>query len=273
MASLAARGSSPRRRPVGTFHVYKMPAEQALAAIPAGSINIIITDPPYDSVDRQSTSGHLRRWFPGAMPWAEIGKLLAVGRRKLRSDGLAFVMTNGARLHDALAAMQHAGFAKVRIIVWDKRSPGLGGGLRHQVEYVLVGLLPGSRTLSGVDLISVAAVGPGTADRYPTQKPLELGQELAKIAGIGPGDVVLDPFCGSGALVVGARERGASVLGCDIAPAAIRRAQAKLGDGQTVRDPGRTTGPSSLEDRRRAGAPVSRNSARGSTPASRRTAR
>ena len=92
-----------------------------------------------------------------------------------------------------------------------------------------MGLLPGSRTLTGVDLVAVSAVGPGTAGRYPTQKPDELGRVLARIARIGPGDVVLDPFVGSGALLVGARERGAHVIGCDIAPAALRQAKAKLG--------------------------------------------
>ena len=91
--------------------------------------------------------------------------------------------------------MARAGFVRVRTIRWDRRYPGLGGGLRHQTEFVLVA---GSRTLTGNDLVSVSAVGPGTAGRYPTQKPGGLGRVLARIARIGPGDVVLDPFVGSG---------------------------------------------------------------------------
>ena len=218
-----------RRHTAGHARLYRMPAGQALAAIPAGSISIIITDPPYLTVDRRSESGHLRRWFPGSLPWPEIGKVLAQARQKLRPDGVAFVMTNSAGLPEALAAMTQAGFIRVRPITWDKRTPGLGGGLRHRTEYVLVGYLPGSRTLQGSDLVSVPAVGPGTAGRYPTEKPEGLGRKLAAIAGIGSDDVVLDPFCGSGALLVGAHERGATVIGCDIAPAALRRAAAKLG--------------------------------------------
>jgi len=35
-----------------------------------------------------------------------------------------------------------------------------------------------------VDLISVKAVGPRTADRYATEKPVDLGRELARIAGV-----------------------------------------------------------------------------------------
>ena len=221
-----------RRRVAGVVdgvRLYQLRAERALAMIPAGSISVLLTDPPYTSVNRHGGStGHLRRWFRGGLSWAEIGRILAVARRRLRSDGVAFVMVNGDGLRDALGAMARAGFVRVRTITWDRRYPGLGLGLRHQTEFVLVGFLPGSRTLTGVDLVSVAAVGPGTAGRYPTQKPDDLGRVLARMASIGPGDVVLDPFVGSGALLVGARERGATVIGCDIAPAALRLARTRL---------------------------------------------
>ncbi len=224
-------GASARRTgTTGRVRLYHMPAQQALAAMPPGSFSVLLTDPPYTSVDRRSGNGHLRRWFPGGLSWPEIARVLAAARRKLRPDGVAFVMTNGDGLRDALTAMERAGFARVRTITWDRRYPGLGGGLRHQTEFVLVGYLPGSRTLTGVDLVAVSAVGPGTAGRWPTQKPDGLGRKLAAIAGVGPGDVVLDPFCGSGALLVGSKERGAAVIGCDIAPVAIRAARRKLGD-------------------------------------------
>ena len=59
-----------------------------------------------------------------------------------------------------------------------------------------------------------------------THRPPSVGRVLARMANIGPGDVVLDPFVGGGALLVGARKRGAHVLGCDIAPPAIRQATA-----------------------------------------------
>jgi hypothetical protein len=200
-----------------------MPAERALAAIPAGSVSVLITDPPYDTVSR-SHGSYLRRWFRGSMSWPQIGRLLAVARRKLRRDGL----------EQALAAMRRAGFARVRVVTCDKQLPGLGGGMRHRTEHVLVGLLPGSRSLAGEDLISARAVPPGTSGRYPTQKPADLGRALAAIGRVGPGDVVLDPFCGSGALLVGARERGAHVLATDVAKAAVCNASATLAASQPL---------------------------------------
>jgi hypothetical protein len=92
-------------------------------------------------------------------------------------------MSNQAGLADALSALRSAGFEQpARIIVWNKETPGLGGGLRHQVEYVLVGRLPDSRVLVGSDLVAVPSVGPNTGGRYPTQKPDDLGRVLARVA-------------------------------------------------------------------------------------------
>jgi DNA modification methylase len=244
IATRPSRATAATRRPATTrspasprVYLRRLDARVVLAALPARSISVLLTDPPYRTVNRSGTSGHLRRWFAASLSWRQIGEVLALARSRMRPDGVAFVMTNGAGLHDAIEALEGAGFVGVRPITWDKRAPGIGGGLRHQTEIVLVGYLPGSRTLTGVDLVSVPAVGPGTAGRYPTEKPAGLGRALARIAGIGHRDLVVDPFCGSGALLVGARERGATVIGCDVAAAAIRRATGRLG-GRT-----RSSGP------------------------------
>jgi DNA modification methylase len=209
-------------------HIEKRDARQALAALPLRSISVLITDPPYRTVARRGNSGHLRRWFAASLSWRQIGEVLALARSRMRPDGVAFVMTNPDGLHEAIGALEHAGFSRVRPITWDKGYPGLGGGLRHQTEFVLVGYLPGSRTLAGVDLVSARAVGPGTTERYPTEKPADLGRALAKIANVGRSDFVVDPFCGSGALLIGAAERGAKVAGYDVAAAAVKRASSRL---------------------------------------------
>lgn len=202
-------------------------AQRAISSLRPGTVTVLMTDAPYSTVNRTS-GGHLRDWFAKSMSWRSIAAVLLQVRRRMAPTGVAFVMTNGDGLRQAMDALSSAGFERIRVITWDRCRPGLGGGLRHQTEYVLVGRLPGSRTLSGSDLISVPAVAPGTADRYPTEKPEDLGRALARIAGISPSDVVLDPFCGSGALLVGSAERGARVIGIDISSRAIRRATSRL---------------------------------------------
>lgn len=234
--------------------VVRTEARSLLGKLPARSVTLLMSDAPYQTVDRHG-SGHLRRWFRGSVTWAQIAAHLAIAKRRLRPDGLVMVLVNESSLAHAQAAMRTAGFARQRLIVWDQRRPGLGTGLRHQVGYVVVGLQPASRTLAGSDLISAASVAPTAKDRYPTEKPVELGRQLAAIAGIRRGDVVVDPFCGSGNLLVGAAERGATVIAGDTSARAVRLASARL-TAATAR------GRPSLEGRSRKAATAYRNSAR-----------
>lgn len=144
-----------QRRPA----VVKRGAKELLRSTPAHSIALLLTDPPHRSVDRHG-GGHLRRWFRGSLTWIEIGRVLALARRRMSAEGLAMVVVNEAGLADAQAAMRRAGFVRHRLIVWDQQRPGLGSGLRHQVGYVVVGLQPGSRALRGRDLVVAASVAP-----------------------------------------------------------------------------------------------------------------
>ncbi len=212
----------------GPVHLYRLDARHGLRTLPPRSIDVLITDPPYETVDRHGgNSAYLQRWFKG-LSWREITEVLRLARSRMRTHGVALVMTNPDGLGPALEAMHRAGFARVRPIAWNKQYPGVGFGLRHQTEYILAGLQPGSRALTGVDVVSVKAVGPSTANRYPTQKPEQLGRVLARMAGVARGELVVDPFCGSGSLLVGAHERGARVIGFDVAGDAIRNATARL---------------------------------------------
>lgn len=237
----------PEHRPPARterVRVVRLPADRLLAALPDGSIDVLVTDPPYATVNRRANgTGYLRDWFGGSLSWPQIARLLRLARRKLKPSGLVFLMANSDGLEGALAALRAAGFSGVRTITWDRRWPGLGGGLRHRTEFILLGRLARSRPISGIDLLAVPAVGPGTADRYPTEKPVGLGRAIARMAEIGPTDLVVDPFCGSGALLIGPAERGATVIAGDLAARAVRRATGRLLAARGPDRKGQAAGP------------------------------
>ncbi len=68
---------------------------------------------------------------------------------------------------------------------------------------------------------------------YPTQKPLALLERIIK-AGSDTGDIVLDPFCGSGTTIVASERLERGWIGMDINPLAIsvveRRLQSEFGN-------------------------------------------
>ncbi|MCS7057235.1 MAG: site-specific DNA-methyltransferase [Thermoflexales bacterium] len=69
---------------------------------------------------------------------------------------------------------------------------------------------------------------------YPTQKPLALLERIIA-ASSNVGDVVLDPYCGSGTALVAAQKLGRRWIGVDASADAVRVAQARLSEAQIER--------------------------------------
>jgi len=79
------------------------------------------------------------------------------------------------------------------------------------------------------DVWDVAAINNMARERtgYPTQKPLALLDRLVA-AHSRPGEIVLDPCCGSGTTLVAARALGRRAIGIDSSAEAIRVSRARL---------------------------------------------
>ena len=63
--------------------------------------------------------------------------------------------------------------------------------------------------------------------KYPTQKPIKLLERIVGLAS-NEGDLVYDPFCGSGTTLVAAKKLGRNYLGTDISSEAVEIATARL---------------------------------------------
>ncbi len=79
------------------------------------------------------------------------------------------------------------------------------------------------------DVWQIAALNSMATERlgYPTQKPLALLERIVQ-ASSNPGDIVLDPFCGSGTTIAAAQALQRSWIGIDISDIAINLTQSRL---------------------------------------------
>lgn len=79
------------------------------------------------------------------------------------------------------------------------------------------------------DVWEIPFLNPKAKERtgYPTQKPIELLERIIKIS-TDEGDIVLDPFCGSGTTLVAAKLLGRRYLGVDTNPSAIALCKNRL---------------------------------------------
>ena len=79
------------------------------------------------------------------------------------------------------------------------------------------------------DVWNIPFLNPKAKERtgYPTQKPIELLERIIEIS-TDEGDVVLDPFCGSGTTLVASKLLRRDFIGIDINPAAIELCKKRL---------------------------------------------
>ena len=93
----------------------------------------------------------------------------------------------------------------------------------------LVGPEKAARGKTPTDVWWQTIVSPTGAEKtgYPTQKPLALLARIVQLAS-DEGDLVLDPFCGSGTTLVAAQQLGRRWAGIDANPDAVTAARARL---------------------------------------------
>jgi len=100
-------------------------------------------------------------------------------------------------------------------------------GRRYMLSYGRRYYLKGGKPLDSV--WAIPSIAPGARERvgYPTQKPEALLERIV-LAATDPGDVVLDPFLGSGTTAAVGRRLGRCVLGCDVSEEAIALAAERV---------------------------------------------
>ncbi len=101
-----------------------------------------------------------------------------------------------------------------------------------RVPYLAPGLVGPDKAARGklpTDVWWMTIVPPGSAERtgYPTQKPVRLLERIVA-ASSRPGDLVLDPYAGSGTTGVAASRLGRRWLLVDRNPVAVEIARARL---------------------------------------------
>ncbi len=153
--------------------------------------------------------------------------------RVLRHNSHFYLFCDAETMFVAKPEAERAGFRFWKPLVWDKRTIGMGYHYRARYEFILF-FEKGKRRLNDLgvaDVISVPRVHRG----YPAEKPPAVSEVLIAQSTL-PGDIVIDPFMGSGSVGVAAAKLGRRFAGTDVNPEAVRLTAQRLGEfGPVVR--------------------------------------
>ncbi len=213
--------------------IFHCSALDLLRDLPAECITAVVTDPPYNHLDkhraRGTTTRLTKRWFPTLTP-DEVIAVISECYRVLKPKTHCYVMCNYEAVWEFKALIEKkTGFDVAKALVWDKVSIGMGYNYRSQHEFILF-CKKGKRPVNnrGIgDVLRFKRIHPSHAN-YPTEKPVELLRVLIEQS-TDKGDVVLDPFTGSGSTGEAALSCGRKFLGCDVSGEAVAFSRGRLG--------------------------------------------
>jgi len=222
----------------------------ALRELASGSVDAVITDPPYcsgamDSASRMSMSprakyqsSDTKRRYPeftgdnrdqrGFAFWATLWLTECV---RVAKPGAPFLLfTDWRQLPTMTDVLQAAGVTWRGVLPWVKPGarPAGAGRFKNQAEYVIWGSkgpMPAREDvgyLAGYFQHSVRQ-----SDKFHvTGKPTELMRELVRVCS--PGGIILDPFMGSGTTGVAAVAEGRGFIGIEYVAESVAIARDRI---------------------------------------------
>lgn len=209
-------------------------AVEWLRSLPDASVDIVVTDPPYESLEKHRAIGTTTRlkhskassndWF-SIFPNSRFPELFAQVYRILRNHRHFYLFCDPETAFIVKPFAEAAGFKFWKPLVWDKRKIGMGYHYRARYEFVLF-FEKGKRKLNDLGVADIIEC-PRVHNGYPAEKPVQVSEVLVRQS-TQSGELVVDPFMGSGSAGVAAVRLGRSFLGADICAEAIQIAHARL---------------------------------------------
>lgn len=216
------------------FELTRMDAIDWLVQLPSESVDLIITDPPYESLEKHRARGTTTRlkvskassneWFQ-IFPNARFEELLIQLWRVLKWNSHFYLFCDVETMFYLKPRAESVGFRFWKPLVWDKQVMGMGYHYRARYEFILF-FEKGKRKLHNLgipDVLTFKRVLRG----YPTEKPSGLIEVLIQQS-TEEGAVVVDPFAGSGAVGVAAMHQRRYFKGNDISAASLELMSKRL---------------------------------------------
>ena len=219
---------------VPSFKLASADAVAWLRALPSASVDLVVTDPPYESLEKHRAVGTTTRlkqsksssnnWF-ATFPNHRFGELFAEIHRVLKRNAHFYLFCDPETMFVAKPIAEAAGFKFWKPLIWDKKRIGMGYHYRARYECILF-FEKGKRRLANLGTSDIIEA-PRVYNGYPTEKPVGVASVLVDQSS-NVGDLVVDPFMGSGAFGVAALEANRSFAGNDVSADALRLARERL---------------------------------------------
>lgn len=203
------------RFPTGTL--YHGDVLDLLPLIPAESVDLIFTDPPYPVISGGQSRAPGYGYASSVLAKndgkifehndIEISDYIGELFRVLKPSSHCYIMTNKDNLIKFVLAAQQVGFYWHNLLMWKKNTMTPNRWYMKNVEYVLFfGKKPAKKIINIASTQILECNNPRNK-LHPTEKPVDLMRHYIENSSL-PGDTVLDPFAGCGSTALAALRSG-----------------------------------------------------------------
>jgi len=255
-----------------------------LNGLPAGSVDMVFADPPYNlqlenellRPNNSVVDGVDEAWdrFDGFADYDRFTEAwLTAARRALKDDGTLWVIGSYHNIYRVGARLQDLGFWILNDVVWRKTNPmpnfrgrrftnahetliwcAKDKDARYTFNYAAMKALNDELQMRSDWLIPICSGGERLKDgdgrkAHPTQKPEALLHRVI-LAATRPGDVVLDPFFGTGTTGAVAKRLGRRFIGIERDEEYAQAARTRIAKVRPMEDPDIIAIPSKRDEPR-----------------------
>ncbi|MXO72619.1 site-specific DNA-methyltransferase [Alteraurantiacibacter buctensis] len=234
----------------------------AMRSLPTASVDLVFADPPYnlqlggdlnrpDGSHVDAVTDHWDQFDSFAAYDRFTREWLVEARRVLKPDGAIWVIGSYHNIYRVGAMMQDLGFWLLNDIVWRKTNPmpnfrgtrftnahetllwaSQGEKAKYHFNYRAMKTLNDELQMRSDWVLPICSGGERLKDEaghkaHPTQKPEALLYRVL-LATTEAGDVVLDPFFGTGTTGAVAKRLGREWIGCEREESYIKVAKARI---------------------------------------------
>lgn len=211
----------------------------AMESMDEHSVDLILTDPPYNlgkfMKDRATNLKQMRPNFFGSAGWDDLefdewveymDKFFEEAARVSKIGGSMIMFMSIIKVETIIRLAQKHGFYYKTTGIWHKTNPMPRNMNLHFINsteawiYFVYKKHTGTFNNNGKAVhdffeTSVTSAGERRFGKHPTQKPIQLLEQMILLLS-NPGDLVFDPFMGSGSSGVAALKNGRDFIGSEI---------------------------------------------------------
>ncbi len=204
---------------IGNGSIWLGDCLELMKQIPDGSVDCVVTDPPYKVISGGTAHGDkLGFGWEQSVLKGNNGKIFKHNNvsitafmtefyRILKDGTHCYVMINNKNLRELLNVADKIGFGFHNLLDWKKNNATANRWYMKDKELCLLFYKKPAKRINDCGSKSSFPFDNPRNKAHPTEKPVELMQYYIENSSQ-PGDLILDPFSGSGATAVAAERSG-----------------------------------------------------------------